>query len=360
VPRTASFGSTGDPSDTAQNQNQAPSGGGMLARPGTKGSSTTRIYAPRPFTPPITLLQGTGTGFSGPEFKKPSLPFAPNLKSVDEGADYASGQNSVEIGTRPCPSASNADATTAGAASNLFRSMSCRPQDEVAQMGAVAAPARGPPSRPSFFGGGQFSIDNVAGTGSLDDSGYFSVSGQNDNEGDRIPAAAANRNNIVRNFTNQAKRIRPASPGDREEVVLDARLRELSKRPCVRRSPLRSHGSLPQATPLGSLSPGGTLPPNIPHPTAAIGDFPGLEFSDADLSRYAELYEKGAERWSKSTMEEWLSGTDDIMVRFTEMMDMVSPFIPLMVEFPSRFRFPVDQGAHVVRHCSEPFACLSG
>jgi hypothetical protein len=196
-------------------------------------------------------------------------------------------------------------------------------------MGAVAAPPRGPPSRPSFFGGGQFSTDNVA--GSLDDSGYFSsVSEHNDNEGDRIPvaAAAANRNNGVRNFANQAKRVRPASPGDRGEVVLDARLRELSKRPCVRRSPLRSHGPLPQATPLGSLSPGGTqpfvLPPNIPQPTAAIGDFPGLEFSDADLSRYAELYEKGAERWSKSTMEEWLSGSDDIMARFTEMMNMVS------------------------------------
>jgi hypothetical protein len=301
----------------------------MLARPGAKSSSTTRIYAPRPFTPPITFLQGTGTGFSGPEFKKPSLPFAPNLKGVDEGADYASGQNSVEIGTRPCPSAPNADATTAGAASNLFRPKSCRPQDEVVQMGAVAAPPRGPPSRPSFFGGGQFSTDNVA--GSLDDSGYFSsVSEHNDNEGDRIPvaAAAANRNNGVRNFANQAKRVRPASPGDRGEVVLDARLRELSKRPCVRRSPLRSHGPLPQATPLGSLSPGGTqpfvLPPNIPQPTAAIGDFPGLEFSDADLSRYAELYEKGAERWSKSTMEEWLSGSDDIMARFTEMMNMVS------------------------------------
>lgn len=201
--------------------------------------------------------------------------------------------------------------------------MSCRPQDEVDQMGAAAAPARGPPSRPSFFGGGQFLIDNVA--GSLDDSGYFSVSEQNDNEGDRIPA---NRNNVNRNFTNQTKRVRPASPGDREEVVLDARLRELSKRPCVRRSPLRSHGSLPQAAPLGSLSPGGTqtfvLPPNIPQPTAAIGGFPGLEFSDADLSRYAELYEEGAERWSKSTMEEWLSGADDIMARFTEIMDMVS------------------------------------
>jgi hypothetical protein len=329
VPRTASFGSTGDPGDAAQNQNQAPSGGGgMLVRASAKGPSTTRIYAPRPFTPPVALLQGGGTGFPGPEFKRPSLPFA--SKSVDEAADYASGQNGVEIGTRPCPSASNPDATTAaGAASNLFRPMSCRPQDEVAQMGAGPAPARGPPSRTSFFGGAQFSIDSVV--GGLDDSGYFSsVSEQNDIEGDRIQAAAAaaNRNNVVRNFTNQGKRIRPASPGDREEIVLDARARELSKRPCVRRSPLRSHGSLPQATPLGNLSPRGTqtfvLPPNIPHPSAAIGDFPGLEFSDADLSRYAELYEKGAERWSKSTMEEWLSGTNDIMAKFTEMMDMVS------------------------------------
>jgi hypothetical protein len=209
--------------------------------------------------------------------------------------------------------------------------MSCRPQDEVVQMNAVPAPVRRPPSRPSFFGGGgaQFSFDGV--TNSLDDSGYFSsVSEHNDNEGDRLAAAApANRNDPLRNFANQAKRIRPASPGDREDIVLDPRLNELSKRPCVRRSPLRSHGSPSQAAPLGRMSPADTqtftLPPNVPHPTAAIGDFPGLEFSDADLGHYAELYEKGAERWSKSTMEDWLSGANDIMAKFTERMDMVSP-----------------------------------
>jgi hypothetical protein len=55
-----------------------------------------------------------------------------------------------------------------------------------------------------------------------------------------------------------------------------------------------------------------------------MGDFPGLDFSEADLGRYAELYEKGAERWSRATKEEWLSGANDIMTKFTEMVDMVS------------------------------------
>jgi hypothetical protein len=302
----------------------------VLARGSTsaKGSSITRIYAPRPFTPPTTLLQGTIPGFLAPEFKKPSLPFP--SKGVDEAA---TGLSSVETtnGTRPNPSVSHADAATAGAASSMFRPMSCRPQDEVVQMSAVPAPVCGPPIRPSFFGGGgQFSFDNVA--SSLDDSGYFSsVSEQNDNEGDRLQVVAAgptNRNDAVRNYAHQAKRIRPASPGDREDVVLDARSRELPKRPCVRQSPLPSHGSLSETIPLRGVSPTGmqtfVLPPNVPHPTAAMGDFPGLEFSDTDLARYAELYEKGADRWSKSTMEEWLSGTNDIMARFAEIMDIVS------------------------------------
>jgi len=308
----------------------------MLARSGSKGS-TTRIYAPRPYTPPTALLQGPVTGFSGSEFKKPSLPFS---KSIDEAA---SGQGSVE--TIALQSASNSDA----AVSDLFRPMSSRPQDEMG-----AAPAHRPSSRPSFFGNAQFPFDNAA--SNQDDSGYYSsMSEQTDNEGDRL-SVPANRSDAVRpaasgneaqptrslnmraalnpdfesNFANPTKRTRPASPGDREDIILPTRSHELSKRPCVRRSPLRSHGSVSQTPLFESVSPGpgGTqtfvLPPNVPHPSATMGDFPGLEFSEADLGRYAELYEKGAERWSRATMEEWLSGANDIMAKFTEMVDMVS------------------------------------
>jgi hypothetical protein len=227
--------------------------------------------------------------------------------------------------------------------------MSVRPQDEMG-----AAPAHRPPSRPSFFGNAQFPFDNVA--SNQDDSGYFSsVSEQIENEGDRLsipanrshtarPSASGNEAQAARslnvraalnpdfdlNFANPTKRTRPASPADREDVILPTRSHELSKRPCVRRSPLRSHGSVSQTPVFENVSPGpgGTqafvLPPNVPHPSATMGDFPGLEFSEADLGRYAELYEKGTERWSGATMEEWLSGANDIMAKFTDMVDMVS------------------------------------
>jgi hypothetical protein len=49
----------------------------------------------------------------------------------------------------------------------------------------------------------------------------------------------------------------------------------------------------------GALALAFVLPPRIPHPMAAMGELPGLEFSEADLVRYAELYERGSERWSK-------------------------------------------------------------
>jgi len=334
APRTTSFGTTPDP-DIARNQNEVP-GGGMLARSGSKGS-TTRIYAPRPYTP-TGLLQGPITGFSGSEFKKPSLPFS-NSKSIDEAA---AGPGSIENIARQ--SASNSDA----AASDSFRPMAIRPQDEMG-----AAPAHRPSSRPSFFGNAQFPFDNVA--SNQDDSGYYSsVSEQTENEGDRLSIPANRTSDAVRpagneveakrslsvrtalnpdfdlNFANPTKRTRPASPADREDVILPTRSHELSKRPCVRRSPLRSHGSVSQTPLFENVSPGpeGTqafvLPPNVPHPLATMGDFPGLEFSEADLGRYAELYETGAERWSRATMEEWLSGANDIMAKFTEMVDMVS------------------------------------
>ncbi|KAI9507865.1 hypothetical protein F5148DRAFT_49798 [Russula earlei] len=54
-----------------------------------------------------------------------------------------------------------------------------------------------------------------------------------------------------------------------------------------------------------------------------LGDLPGLEFSGADLERYAELYEKGAECWSRSTMEEWLAGANDIMAKFSDLLDII-------------------------------------
>jgi hypothetical protein len=80
------------------------------------------------------------------------------------------------------------------------------------------------------------------------------------------------------------------------------------------------------------------LPHKVSSPTATIEGFPGLEFSEDDLGRYAELYEKGTERWSRSTMDEWLAGANDIMVKFSEMMDMVSPLLtlpaPIFVMFP--------------------------
>ena len=331
--RTTSFGTTADP-NIARTQNQVP-GGGMLARSGSK-DPTTRIYAPRPYTPSTALLQGPVTGYSGSEFKTPSLPFS---KSIDEATV---GQGSVE--TIAHQSASNSDASVSG----LFRPMSSHPQDE---MGTAT---HRPSSRPSFFGNAQFPFDNV--TNNQDDSGYYSsVSEQNDNDGDQLslpssrsdavrPAASGNEVQATRtrnmrpahnpdfepNFANPTKRTRPASPGDGEDVILPARSHELSKRPCVRRSPLHSRGSVSE-TPLierVSPGPGGTqtfvLPPNVPHPSVTMGDFPGLDFSEADLGRYAELYEKGAERWSRATMEEWLSGANDIMAKFTEMVDMVS------------------------------------
>ncbi len=169
-------------------------------------------------------------------------------------------------------------------------------------------------------------------------------------------AATANAD-FEASFANLTKRIRPASPEDNEDVVLvggRSRESELSKRPCIRPShsplPRSSHGLLPRASLPEDVSPGETravlLPHNVPHPTATIEGFPGLEFSEADLDRYAELYEKGTERWSRSTMDEWLAGANDIMTKINEIMDMVSPClslvpVPLSVVFAylSRFRF---------------------
>jgi hypothetical protein len=276
--------------------------------------------------------------FSAQVFKTPLLPFA---NSADEAGAAGSG-GPGEINTR---SSSMSTAADAAAVSNLFRPTSCRPQDEVG-----GAQTRRPLAHhQSFFGGGQFSFDSVA--SSVDDSGYYS-SEQNDHEGDQI--APAKRNNVPTTRPTAGnevyKRIRPSSPGDDEGVVLtrqNSRSRDIPKRPCFRRSPSRSHGTLARPMPENASAEGTQtfiLPPNIPHPTAAIGDLPGLEFSGADLGRYAELYEQGSERWSKATMEEWLAGANEIMAKFTEIIDLVSftfySCLSLCVVFPIVFPIP--------------------
>ena len=367
-----------------QNSSQARGGGGavLLARSkssGGKSSTAPRIYAPRPFTPspPAAVMTPQGSApFSAPEFKTPSLPFAAN-KSVTEEAAAAQARPS--------------------GLSSRTSSSSARHQ--------------------SFFGGAHepFSFDDAGGGNNNldDDSGYYSsVSGQNENDenegGGQLAAPQTNRNqnrngaaavrrppsvvnnevppgqqaarggpDFEANFSNLTKRIRPASPGDCEDLVqVGARPREseLSKRPCVRPShsplPRSSHGphSRSPVTHFGNAPPGETqtasLPHNVPHPTATIQGFPGLEFSEDDLGRYAELYEKGAQRWSRSTMEEWLAGANDIMVKFSEMMDMVSPNLTVVCacvcHVPMSFLASIfiDQGTHEVRaqlQCSHPF-----
>ena len=88
--------------------------------------------------------------------------------------------------------------------------------------------------------------------------------------------------------------------------------RDLQKRPCIRRasSPSHSHGPLSTRTKAPALGEGGApaaserpafvFPPHIPHPMAAMGKFPGLEFSEAD------------------------PGADDMLVKFGDTLDMVS------------------------------------
>ena len=315
-------------------------------------------------------------GFPAPEFKTPSLPFAAAKSVTDEaGAAGAAQARPSGLGRR----------TTSSSSSSTTR-------------------------RQSFFGAAheQFSFDDAGGghdNNLDDDSGYYSsASGQietDDNEGapptnrmqnqngaavavrrppsvvgNEVPGQQVARGGVnsrgtavnpdfEASFANLTKRIRPGSPGDIALVGARPRESELSKRPCIRPShsplPRESHRSLSRATatPLENASHGETetsmLPHNVPHQTATIDGFPGLEFSEDDMGRYAELYEKGSERWSRSTMEEWLAGANDIMAKFTEIMDMVSPYIllvpvPVSVVFPclSRFIF-IDKGTHEVR-----------
>jgi hypothetical protein len=405
----ATTGPGSDPSATHnqnQNRNLAHGGGGgptgLLGRSKSSGvnsrgtAPSPRIYAPRPFTPgpPAAGMtpQGSATvaGFPAPEFKTPSLPFAASKSAADETAVAAQTRPSGQ-GHRITSSSSRHQSFFGGAHeqfsfdgpgdgnnnmdddSGYYSSVSMSEQnendgddeagrgDQLAtspmnriqnRNGAAAAASafRRPPST---------SINPAVGN---------EVPGQQAGRGGANARAATLNPDFDARFANLTKRIRPASPEDNEDIVLvgsRSHQSELSKRPCIRpshSSSLRSsHGSLPQdsVTPLENVSCGEThtdlLPHNAPHPTATIEGFPGLEFSEADLERYAELYEKGTERWSRSTMDEWLAGANDIMTKFTEIMDMVSPShlplvpLPVSVVFLCHSRSVApDQGTHEV------------
>ncbi|KAH9023660.1 hypothetical protein EDB85DRAFT_1990034 [Lactarius pseudohatsudake] len=295
APRTTSFGAGPAELETAQ--------GSRLAAKGTPA----RIYAPHPSTP--SAIPSPLPGFPTPEFKTPSLPFS---RSAEEGPNNAH--------TSP-----PADASVP----NLFRPKS-----------SAHTTRRPPPpsssSEQSFFGNAKFLSNGGAG-GDIDDSGYFSE--HTDTEVDRFgPVRHAGDPRSVKahpvsdmdaRFVNSTKRARPASPGDGDDEDIPMaqqpnRPRDLPKR--RRASP--SHSLSSRTAPMLESAPDeGTpafaLPPHIPHPMAAMGDLPGLEFSEADLARYAELYEQGSERWSKAPTEEWVAGADDVLAKFGEMIDMI-------------------------------------
>ena len=307
APRTTSFGAEFETTGEVRSAAKGPGA---------------RIYAPHPSTPPVIPPLPS---FPTPEFKTPSLPFA---RSV-EGAHTSS------------PAAAAAEVT------NLFRPKSCRPQQQQQQQQQqgeiMGGRCRPPSSEQSFFGNARFPFDSSSG-GDLDDSGYFSEhaadidrfgSGPN-----TIDGSAATR------FVNSTKRGRPASPSNQDEdIVLQSnrppQARDLPpKRPCVRRSSPSSHSRgggplsartntapMPESAPDHASGGKFVLPPHIPHPMAAMGELPGLEFSETDLARYAALYERGSERWSKAPMEEWVAGADEVLAKFGDMIDMVRRFL---------------------------------
>jgi hypothetical protein len=324
--RTTSFGAGPAEFETA-------TGGGP--RSAAKGAA--RIYAPHPSTPPVIPPL---PGFPTPEFKTPSLPFS---RSVED--------DSHNVHTSP----GAADVT------NIFRPKSCRPQQQGDAQTYRPPPPPPQPSheRSSFFGNVKFPFDSPSSAGDLDDSGYFSEHAADDTEVvDRFGSAKRNDNRVGANPENTrfAKRGRPASPGNDDEDIgvmaqqqSNHRPRDLPKRPCVRRasSPSRSRAPPSTTAPMlesrapdareGAPARAFILPPHIPHPMAAMGELPGLEFSEADLARYAELYGRGSERWSKAPMEEWVAGADDILAKFGDMIDMVSRSPSLLAHL---FGFP--------------------
>ena len=339
-------------------------------------------------------------GFSAPEFKTPSLPFTGTKSAADETVVAAQTQSSGQS-HRITSSSSRHQSFFGGAHeqfsfdgpgdgnnnmdddSGYYSSMSMSEQiendddggarggDQLAtsmnriqnRNGAAASAFRHPPS---------------AGINMINPAVGNEEPGQQVARGGVNARAAIVNTNFDASFANLTKRNRPTSLEDNDDIVLVGGRSELSKRPCVRPSHNSSRRSSRDSLPPSSVTPvenvfrgetdTASLPHNAPHPTATIEGFPGLEFSEADMERYAELYEKGAERWSRSTMDEWLAGANDIMTKFTEIMDMVShsrlPLVPVLVSVV--FSFPchprstaTDQGAHEVRaqfHRPQQFA----
>ena len=217
---------------------------------------------------------------------------------------------------------------------DVVRPKSVRPPGS--ESGGLGRPGRAS-EQSSFFGNAKFGFDSSAVGGELlDDSGYFSEHADAEAPSDRFGSVKRNDANLDTRFAHSTKRGRPASPGndqDREVAIAmqqsnRQRDSDSTKRPCVRRSsPFRSRApAMPENAP-NERAPAFALPPHIPHPTAAFGELPGLEFSEADLRRYAELFEQGSERWSKASTEEWLAGADEILAKFGEMIDLVNTFL---------------------------------
>jgi hypothetical protein len=336
----------------------------------------------------------TAVGFPTPEFKTPSLPFGAAKGAADETAVAAQTRPSVQS-HRITSSSSRHQSFFGGAHeqfsfdgpgggndnmdddSGYYSSVSMSEQNENDDddgAGRRDQLAASPMNRIQNRNGAAFRRPPST---SINPAISNEVPGQQVARGGVNARAATVNPDFDASFANLTKRIRPASPEDNEDIVLvggRSHQSELSKRPCIRpshSSSLRSsRGSLPRASPipLDNVSCGETdrvLPPyNVPHPRATIEGFPGLEFSEADLERYAEIYEKGTERWSRSTMDEWLAGANDIMTKFTEIMDMVSPSHLPLVPVPQWYSYVTrsivtDQGTHEVRaqfHRSQLFA----
>ena len=370
---------SGSDSSTTHNQNQnknlAHGGGsgstGLLGRSKSSGvnsrgtAPSPRIYAPRPFTPgpPAAgmMPQGSTTvGFSALEFKTPSLPFAAAKSTADETVVAAQTRPSGQ--SHSITSSSSRHQSFFGGAHHEQFSFdgpgggNNNMDDDSGYYSSVSMSKQNENDDDDGAGGGDHQLvtspmDRVQNRNGAAAASAFRrppSTGINLASSNEVPRqqvarggvnerAAAVNPDFNTSFANLTKRMRPASPEDSDDIVLvggQSHQSELSKRPCVRpshnSSRRTSQGSLPRAsvTPLENMSGGEThtasLPHNVPHPTA-IESFPGLEFSEADLERYAELYEEGTERWSRSTMDEWLAGANDIMTKFTEIMDMVSP-----------------------------------
>ncbi|KAI0064959.1 hypothetical protein BV25DRAFT_1822739 [Artomyces pyxidatus] len=75
-----------------------------------------------------------------------------------------------------------------------------------------------------------------------------------------------------------------------------------------------------------------SLPASPPRPRGSelsqrtahtIGDLPGLELTEADMQRYADLSERARIRWTEASLEEWHEGADEFTEKFGKLMNMV-------------------------------------